>query len=442
MRNRMDVHVAGAFVVCALVAGGVGVFVGAGPLNPPAGAVAGTYKTLTEVEPRIAVNATNTPGDGGASPSLFRISQPGSYYLTGNITVGSGVHGIEIDTSNVTLDLMGFRILGSLGSLDGIHVEGTETNLTIRNGSVRSMGGNGLESLNGDSVRVVDFTARNCTGHGVSLGWGCTASNVIADSNSGDGIVALGALSMSLCTSRENGGSGIDCGSGGAIVSSTAASNTGDGFNLGSGCTVTACVAHDNGGDGFGILNSGTFTGCQAFSNTLDGIDAAGGGSNITGCTVKSNGGYGVRASTGCTVVQCAASLNALSGIYGGSSSLIADCTSSANDIDGVRVVSNCTVRGNVCEGNGVSGAGGGVRALSDDNRIEGNTCVGNDTGVDVDVGGNIILRNSCSGNTTNWVIAASNRCLVILGLPAPAINGDTGGTSSGSSEPNANFTY
>jgi hypothetical protein len=58
----------------------------AGPLGPPAGPVASSYKTLTEVEPRTAINAANTPGD---ATSLFKITQPGSYYLTGNITGSS-----------------------------------------------------------------------------------------------------------------------------------------------------------------------------------------------------------------------------------------------------------------------------------------------------------------------------------------------------------------
>ena len=35
----------------------------AGPLDPPVGPITPTFKTLTEVEPRIAINATNTPGD-------------------------------------------------------------------------------------------------------------------------------------------------------------------------------------------------------------------------------------------------------------------------------------------------------------------------------------------------------------------------------------------
>ena len=75
-----------------------------GPLTPP-GAPAPTMKTLDQIEPRIAINATNTPGDAS---SLFRIAQPGSYYLTGNITGVAGKDGIEIASSNVTIDLMGF----------------------------------------------------------------------------------------------------------------------------------------------------------------------------------------------------------------------------------------------------------------------------------------------------------------------------------------------
>src|SRR5438093_7800183 len=84
-----------------------------GPLDPPAGPVTSTYKTLTEVEPRTAVNAVNTPGDFN---SLFKISQPGSYYLTGNITGVASKHGIEIVASGVTLDLNGFDLLGAPGS--------------------------------------------------------------------------------------------------------------------------------------------------------------------------------------------------------------------------------------------------------------------------------------------------------------------------------------
>ena len=54
--------------------GGI-IWVSAGDLNPPAGPVTPTMKTLTEVEPRIAINAANTPGDVS---STFKMIEPGS----------------------------------------------------------------------------------------------------------------------------------------------------------------------------------------------------------------------------------------------------------------------------------------------------------------------------------------------------------------------------
>ena len=115
----------------------------AGPLNPPGGAVASTYKTLTEVEPRIAINATNTPG--GAN-SLYKITQPGSYYLTGNITVPNNSYAIEIAASNVTIDLNGFVVGTAISVLNGVY--STATNTTLRNGVVRGFAGHGVDLSN------------------------------------------------------------------------------------------------------------------------------------------------------------------------------------------------------------------------------------------------------------------------------------------------------
>ena len=72
-----------------------------GDVNPPPGPVTGTMKPLSQVEPRTPVETL--PSD----PSATRvISQPGSYYLTANLSVAGGsLSGIEIATSGVTLDL-------------------------------------------------------------------------------------------------------------------------------------------------------------------------------------------------------------------------------------------------------------------------------------------------------------------------------------------------
>ena len=116
-----------------------------GSLTPP-GAPAPTMKTLDQIEPRVAINATNTPGD---ADSLFKITQPGSYYLTGNITGVAGKHGIEIaapaNGPGVTIDLMGFELTGVPGSLDGIAATTAGArNIAIVNGAVRAWGGDGV----------------------------------------------------------------------------------------------------------------------------------------------------------------------------------------------------------------------------------------------------------------------------------------------------------
>ena len=98
-------------VLVAATLGGV-IWVSAGDLNPPAGPVTPTMKTLTEVEPRIAINAVNTPGDAF---STFKITQPGSYYLTGNVTGAAGTSGIRVASGQVTLDLNGFTLEGAGG---------------------------------------------------------------------------------------------------------------------------------------------------------------------------------------------------------------------------------------------------------------------------------------------------------------------------------------
>ena len=129
----------------------------AGDLNPPPGPVMPTMKTLDEIfnetaaalgeattakdaaiaaqDPRTPIDATNTPGD---ADSLFRIALPGSYYLTGNVTGVAGKHGIEIAANGVTLDLMGFDLVGVPGSLAGVRETVDATDTAVVNSSVRN----------------------------------------------------------------------------------------------------------------------------------------------------------------------------------------------------------------------------------------------------------------------------------------------------------------
>lgn len=96
-----------------------------GPLGPP-GPPAPTMKSLQQVEPRIDVLTLSS--DGIASRA---ITAPGSYYLSGNLVGAAGLHGINIKSSNVRLDLNGFTLSGvadrfaimsSAGGLRGLEI--------------------------------------------------------------------------------------------------------------------------------------------------------------------------------------------------------------------------------------------------------------------------------------------------------------------------------
>ncbi|HZW07348.1 MAG TPA: hypothetical protein VFF65_09505, partial [Phycisphaerales bacterium] len=177
----------------------------AGPLNPPAGAIAPTAKPLAEIEPRRAIG----PGFPGDAVSVFVITEPGSYYLAAPVSGTAGKHGISIHASNVTLDLNGFDVVGVAGSLTGIRTSFAPTNLTVRNGTIRNWGAEGLLALNTVGVRIVDVV------------------------------------------SRDNGAGGFISGARSSYTRCQAAANGYNGFGSGAGTTFTHCSAVDNGAHGY-----------------------------------------------------------------------------------------------------------------------------------------------------------------------------------------------
>ncbi len=181
----------------------------AGPLNPPPGPVSSSYKTLTEVEPRTAVNAANTPGD---ADSLFKITQRGSYYLTGNITGVAGKHGIEIVASGVTLDLNGFDLQGvvGMGAFDGITVSlANATSIAVVNGSVRDWGSKGIDLGSAHACRIEGVLANGNASTGIDAGGsGCAISNCSSRANGSGFVIGVGS-SIIGCAAHGNTASGI-----------------------------------------------------------------------------------------------------------------------------------------------------------------------------------------------------------------------------------------
>ncbi|HZW07804.1 MAG TPA: right-handed parallel beta-helix repeat-containing protein [Phycisphaerales bacterium] len=233
----------------------------AGPLNPPAGAVGGSMKTLSEVEARTAINAANTPGDADATPSVYKITQPGSYYLTGNVQGSPGKIGIEIALGvldgSVTIDLNGFELVGGAGSASGAQVTlFGSPRVAVKNGTVRNWGGHGLDLTSGRSVTVEGVRALKNGGNGLNVTGrvdGCVASE-----NAGKGVV-LGAGSVAAgCEVVNNGAEGVLTFDNCTVKGCRVTDNVGAGISAAWACAVTDNSVSENNGDGIRMQARGT----------------------------------------------------------------------------------------------------------------------------------------------------------------------------------------
>jgi hypothetical protein len=365
----------------------------AGDLTPP-GAPAPTMKTLDQVEPRIPIGPLTTPGD---ADSVHRITRPGSYYLTDDVTGVAGKRGIEIAANDVSIDLMGFTLAGVPGSLDGVGRVIGGSNIRISNGVIREWGGWGVELSSGVNGAASALIVSNNGAGGVFLSQHSVIERCIARANLGDGLVISAAGLIIECTAEFNAGFGLGAGAGSVIRGSRASGGSSFGILVNAG-VAEACVAEANAGDGFFAFDS-----------------------IIRACNALFNGGSGINATEDSTIIDSVANNNGASGIVVGD---------------------RCLVMRNVCTLNGSSGVGAGVQVNGDENRIEDNAVMRGDFGFDINGADNFLARNTSTGATTNYDIAAGNVCLVVTAATSGAFSGNAGGVSPGSTDPNANYAY
>jgi parallel beta-helix repeat protein len=304
----------------------------------------------------------NTPGDSAA---FHIISEPGSYHLAGNLIntdPNSPKHGIVIVSSDVSIDLNGFRVdgldslappgpqptAGILASIDS----GSLANITVRNGTVRDWNEDGIDLSDVTGARIVNILAANCGDTGIHVGERAVVTGCVGEENGEFGIWAFTGSVVTECATANNATAGFNIG-GASIATHCTAFSNGNGFQIGEGCTVTECSARSNAGHG--IISSAN-------------------GSTIRGCTLRGNTGDGIRVNAGALILE------------------------------------------NNCSFNGSGGDGAGINALSTGCRIEGNSVVSNDRGIEVgDFGGSYIIRNTAQGNTTNYDIGSGNATGVIV---------------------------
>lgn len=311
-----------------------------------------------KLNPRTAINATNTPGTASA---VFLINASGSYYLTGNLTGVSGKAGLQITADDVEIDLCGFTLTGVSGATFGVNFA-SRSRVTVRNGIVRNWPSGGVSGISSPAARLSGLKTELNAGNGIFVGEAGTVSDCVSRGNTGSsGGIITGVRSLVLrCVANSNGGSGISAGGESQVID---------------------CIASLNGSVGIGASGSACrISGCTAVSN-VTGINHGSGGAIIERCVARSNSGTGINV---------------------GGDSVVTHCTVSDN-ADGIVCTGASQIVFNTCNTNTNAGAGAGIRISTLRARVEGNVCNLNDLGIVSTTGPNLVIRNHCHSNTANY---------------------------------------
>lgn len=343
------------------------------PLNPPPGPIQTTGRT--QVNQQFI----------GSLP--YTISQPGSYVLTGNLTGDGTSNGIIIESSNVTIDLAGFALIGP-SSNPNAAIYATSPgkgqfwhNIAITNGNLDDWGNAGIDLTNAVNVRISqiqafrcgiglylsfksevsdclfmdcfslgvlsgnvttlrDCTALYCGGGGFSVGSTSVVSRCAAEYNYNTGFFVGQGSVLTDCAARINfqpkgSASGFVTGDRCLATGCVADGNNGTGFSMVNACTVANCVAIGNGNAGFEAFDDFTATNCDASVNNSIGIYCNGG--TITGCTANGNNSRGISTFFNRVLVtNCSANWNLDTGIYVDGPSMIRGCSARNNLVHGI----------------------------------------------------------------------------------------------------------
>ncbi len=289
-----------------------------GSLAPP-GAPAPAMKSLAQIEPRTPISSVP-----------YTISMPGSYYVTTNLTVGSG-DALTISASGVTLDLGGWTITSTAASAKGygIQLSSGLHDLAIFNGHIASgvtNNGSGLYDGSGFAygisyggiapvnTRVTGVSVLGCLVYGINLGYGnsTVVESCLARTVGGSGINAStikGSVAVDCGLYAIEGDQVSDCrgeisGNGSGVFATTA-------DNCYGSCTIagtTGVYARNAfncsgvcGSSGYGVLATGDANNCYGSSvNGGDGVYAGANALNCYGSSTGSGNGVYTTCATGC----------------------------------------------------------------------------------------------------------------------------------------------
>jgi hypothetical protein len=401
MKNRLLASLALTFLSALIPQ--LSIVFAQGSLTPP-GAPAPTMKSLAQIEPRTPITAVP-----------FTISEPGSYYLTTNVTTTVS-NAIVIVANGVTLDLNGFTISSTVASAanggTAILLAGGLSDISILNGHIRGgvTNNGGVYSGSGFASGISDFPYRSlnvlvsrisfsgCLYNGVELNAGgspvvefCTARTV-------------GNYGLSACTVK--GSTAMDCGSTavyGVNVSDCRGESTGVDPGI-IGSTVQNCYSSSSSGVG---ISATTAQNCYGFSSSGIGLSAF----TALNCYGTSSSNAGLSANTaqncyGTSSSNAGLSANTAQNCYGTSSSYVGLYVQDAQNCQGysssggpgisAETASNCYGQGLIrgisanvaisCSGRSFGGSYG-VFATSIANTCYGISATGTGLGTTIAIG-------------------------------------------------------
>jgi hypothetical protein len=305
-----------------------------GSLTPPSGPPGPTMTSLSQVMTTLNQNEPRRPIPGAP----FYIVQPGSYYLTTNLTVTSG-DAIDIEASGVTLDLNGFTISstsqfesGTAIYISFIGVGGYTgfTDITISNGHItggvtNKAGvyegpgfGSGISYFQAPpvppyNVRVTGVTVSGCANSGINVG---TGNSTVVESCAVNSVGGYGIVASSVSHSTASLCGNI------AIAADTASDCYGYCTGPAEGLYVTFNANNcygSSGNGGVGIYVQGNANNCYGnCSGSGDGLYA---GKSAENCYGNSSSGAGIFVYSG-NANNCYGNSTSGTGLFAGANAI------------------------------------------------------------------------------------------------------------------------
>ncbi len=221
-----------------------------------AGAVDGTI----EINQAVVMQGGTSPC-GSTAGFPCTISNPGTYRLTGPLTLSGNGDAIHVTVNHVTIDLNGFAITVTGPSSSGSGINGNVAELRVENGTITNFAG----------------------GYGILAGAQAIIRNVQADANK-NGIQTGNNSVIQGCTAAANGNNGIYCNGNGCVISANTANSNFIGiYCYESGCLISGNTAISNSEYGIYAADLTTGYGGNVLKNTTNVSNGTSMGNNV--CT-------------------------------------------------------------------------------------------------------------------------------------------------------------